>query len=110
MAATILQTIVSNVFFSRMKTIELQNNIPFISVHICVIYNISVMVQIMAWCQRGDKPLSEPMMTQFRGAYMWHQREMSHHEGMENRTKNIFYEINCDVANLGKSWDLLEHD
>ena len=26
------------------------------------INNISALVQIMAWCQSGDKPLSEPMM------------------------------------------------
>ena len=30
------------------------------------------MVQIMAWCRTGDKPLSEPMMTQFNDAYMRH--------------------------------------
>ena len=26
------------------------------------IKNIPALVQIMAWCQSGDKPLSEPMM------------------------------------------------
>ena len=29
------------------------------------INNIPVLVQIMAWCQIGDKPLSEPKVTQF---------------------------------------------
>ena len=29
-------------------------------------------VQIMAWCQIGDKPLSEPMLTWFIDAYMQH--------------------------------------
>ena len=28
------------------------------------------LVQIMAWCWIGDKPLSEPMLTSFTGAYM----------------------------------------
>ena len=32
--------------------------------------NISVLVQVMAWRQTGDKPLSEPMLTQFTDAYM----------------------------------------
>ena len=29
------------------------------------IFNIPVLVKLMAWCRTGDKPLSEPMMTQF---------------------------------------------
>ena len=28
------------------------------------------MVQIMAWCRIGDKPLSKPKMDSFRDAYM----------------------------------------
>ena len=30
------------------------------------------LVQIMAWHHTGDKPLSEPMLTQFTDTYMWH--------------------------------------
>ena len=30
------------------------------------------LVQIMAWRGISDKPLSEPMQTQFTDAYMWH--------------------------------------
>ena len=36
------------------------------------IKNIPALVQIMAWRQPGDKPLSEPMLTQFIDAYMRH--------------------------------------
>ena len=32
---------------------------------------------IMAWHQKGDKPLSEPMLTQFTDAYMRHKGEIS---------------------------------
>ena len=32
----------------------------------------SSLVQAMAWCQTGDKPWPEPMLTQFTNAYMWH--------------------------------------
>ena len=35
------------------------------------------LVQVMAWRWTGDKPLPEPMMTQFTDAYMRHQGEMS---------------------------------
>ena len=34
--------------------------------------NKSVLLQVMAWCRIGDKPLSQPMITQFIGAYMQH--------------------------------------
>ena len=41
------------------------------------INNIPALVQIMAWRQTGDKPLSEPMMTQFNDTYMRHSASMS---------------------------------
>ena len=34
--------------------------------------NIPALVQIMAWHLFGAKPLSEPMLTRFTDAYMWH--------------------------------------
>ena len=34
--------------------------------------NIPALVQIMAWRRKGDKPLSEPMMSQVADAYMRH--------------------------------------
>ena len=37
-----------------------------------LIDNKSALVQVMAWCQTGNKPLPEPMLTQFTDAYMWH--------------------------------------
>ena len=41
------------------------------------IFNKPALVQVMAWCGTGDKPLPEPMLTQFTDAYMGHQEEMS---------------------------------
>ena len=32
--------------------------------------NKLALVQVMAWCQIGDKPLPEPRMTQFIDRYM----------------------------------------
>ena len=34
--------------------------------------NKSALVQAMTWCWTNNKPLSEPMLTQFTDAYMWH--------------------------------------
>ena len=35
-----------------------------------VFHNKPALVQVMAWCQTGEKPLPEPMMTQFAEAYV----------------------------------------
>ena len=32
----------------------------------------SALVQVMAWCWTGNKPLPEPMLTEFTDAYMQH--------------------------------------
>ena len=37
-----------------------------------LIDNKSALVQVRAWRQIGDKPLSEPMLTSFTEAYMSH--------------------------------------
>ena len=34
--------------------------------------NKPALVQVMAWRRTGDKPLPEPMMTQFNDTYMRH--------------------------------------
>ena len=34
--------------------------------------NKSAFVQVMAFCQTGDKPLPEPMPTQFTDTYVQH--------------------------------------
>ena len=41
------------------------------------INNIPALVQIMAWRRTGDKPLSEPMMTQLNDANMRHSASMN---------------------------------
>ena len=62
----------------------------YFQMHFCILIEISLkfvpkgpidnnpaLVQIMAWCRIGDKPLSQPMMNRFTDAYMWHWGEMS---------------------------------
>ena len=41
-------------------------------VHKGQIDNKSALVQVMAWCQTGDKPLPEPMFEEFTDSYMAH--------------------------------------
>ena len=39
--------------------------------------NMAALVQLMAWCRTGDKPLPDSMLTQFTDAYMGHSGQMS---------------------------------
>ena len=39
--------------------------------------NDAALVQIMAWCRTGNKPLSEPVMAWVDDAYMRHLASMS---------------------------------
>ena len=72
--ATIFQTAFSSAF-SWMKMYEFR--LRFHSSLYGPINNISALVQIMAWCQIGTEPLSEPNMTQFSDTYMHHPASMS---------------------------------
>ena len=65
------------------KCILLDKNVP-ISIKISLkfvpkgpIDNIPALVRIMAWRRTGDKPLSEPMTTQFNDPYMRHLASIS---------------------------------
>ena len=58
--ATISQTTFLNAFF-LMKMLESRSKSHW-SRPRCPINSIPALVQIMAWCRLGDKPLSEPMM------------------------------------------------
>ena len=58
--AAISQTMFSNAFSWMKMWISLQSSLKFVPKGL--INNIPSLVQIMAWRQPGDKPLSEPMM------------------------------------------------
>ena len=69
--ANILQMIFSNQFFLYESCIILiQISLKFVPKG--SINNKPALVQIMAWHQTGNKPLSEPMMAWFTDAYMHH--------------------------------------
>ena len=73
--AAISRTTFSNAF-SWMKMCEFLFKISLKFVPNVPINNISALVWIMAWCQPGDKPLSEPIMVSFRThiCIIWPQR------------------------------------
>ena len=43
----------------------------------CLTDNMSALAQIMAWRRSGDKPLSDPMVSQFSDTYIRHPDLMS---------------------------------
>ena len=52
--------------------VRISTEIPLKHVPQGLFINKSALVQAMAWWRNGDKPLPEPMLTQFPDAYMWH--------------------------------------
>ena len=68
-------TIFKRIFLNKKFCISIRFSLKFVPKG--PIDNKSALVQVMAWHRTGDKPLSEPMRTQFIDVYMRHQREMS---------------------------------
>ena len=69
--AAISQTAFSYAFLMNEKLhILIRISLKFVPK--CPIDDISALVQVMAWRQTGNKPLSEPMLSQFTDAYMQH--------------------------------------
>ena len=56
------------IFFNENVWISIKISLKFVPKG--PINNIPALVRIMAWRRTGDKPLSEPMMTQYNDAYM----------------------------------------
>ena len=56
--------------FSWMKSVLIRISLKFVPKG--PIDNKSALVQVMAWRRTGDKPLPEPILTQFTDAYMRH--------------------------------------
>ena len=73
---SIVQTTFSNaIFLNENYWIPIKISLKFVPKG--QINKIPALVQIMAWRRTGDKPLSEPMLTQFNDAYMRHSASMS---------------------------------
>ena len=70
MAAILADDILKLIFFNENDSIAIQISLKFVPRS--PIDNNPALVQVVAWHWTGDKPLPEPMMTQFTNAYMWH--------------------------------------
>ena len=74
--AAIFQTIFSNAF-TWMEIYEIWLKISLRFVPKGPINNIPALIQVIAWRQPGNKPLSDSMMVKFINAYMLHSASMS---------------------------------
>ena len=70
MAAIWADDIFKCIFLNENDKIPIQISLKLVSRS--PIDNKPALVQVMDWRRIGDKPLPEPMMTQFTDAYMWH--------------------------------------
>ena len=70
MAAILADDIFNCIFLNENDRILTQISLKYVPRS--PIDNKSSLVQVMAWRRTGDKPLPEPMMTQFNDAYMRH--------------------------------------
>ena len=70
MAAIVADDIFKSIFLNENDWIPIWISLNFVPRS--PIDNKPALVQVMAWCRTGDKPLPEPMLTQFTDAYMRH--------------------------------------
>ena len=68
MAAILADDIFKCIFLIEKDRILIQISLKFVTRS--PIDNKPALVQVMAWCQTDDKPLPEPILTQFTDAYM----------------------------------------
>ena len=70
MAEILADDIFNCIFLNENDRIPIQISLRYVPRS--PIDNKSALVQVMAWRRTGEKPLPEPMMTQFIDAYMRH--------------------------------------
>ena len=70
MAALFADDIFKFIFLNENDRLAIQISLKFVPTS--PIDNTPALVQVMAWRQTGDKPLSEPMLTRFTDAYKRH--------------------------------------
>ena len=70
MAAILTDNILNCIFLNENDRILIQISLKYVPKS--QINSKPELVQVMAWCRTGNKPLPEPMMTQFIDAYTWH--------------------------------------
>ena len=75
MATTFTDNIFKCIFMNEKFCISIRISLKFVPKG--RIDNKAALVQVMAWHQTGNRPLTEPMLIQSTDAYMQHLGEMS---------------------------------
>ena len=70
MAAILTDDILKSIFLNEDDKILIQISLKLVPKS--PIDNKPALAQVMSWRRRGNKPLPEPMLTQFTDTYMWH--------------------------------------
>ena len=70
MATILVDDIFKCIFLNENDRIPIQISLKFVPRG--PIDNKPALAQVIAWCRAGDKPLLEPMLTQFTDVYMQH--------------------------------------
>ena len=70
MIAILTDDIFKSIFLNENDRIQIQISLKFVPSS--PIDSMPVLVQVMAWCRTGYKPLPKPVLTQFTDAYMRH--------------------------------------
>ena len=70
MAAFLAADICKCIFLNENDRISIQISLKFVPRN--PVDNTAALIQVMAWRWTGDKPLPEPMLTQFTDTYMRH--------------------------------------
>ena len=70
MAAILAEDIFKCIFLNENDRLSIQISLKYVPRS--PIYNKPALVQVMAWRRTGNKPLPDPMMTQFTDTYMQH--------------------------------------
>ena len=74
MAAIMADDIFKSIFLNENDRVPIPTSLKFVPWS--PIDNKPSLVQVMAWRRTADKPLPEPMLTQFTDVYMRHYVEM----------------------------------
>ena len=72
MTAILADNIFKRIFLNENDRILIQISLKYVTRSPIDNLNKPALVQVMAWCRTGDKPLPRPKMAQFIDAYMRH--------------------------------------
>ena len=102
MAAILANNNFKCIFFNENDRIQIPISLKFLPRG--PIDNKPALVQVMAWCWTGNKPLSVPMLTQYTDACIQHQGRWVNKQGQDRFIHNGLSPIQCQAivwTNIG---------